>query len=237
MILGIMQPYFFPYLGYFDLINYSERWIVFDTVQYIRHGWINRNRILHPAEGWSYIIVPVKFSRETAINEVHIAEDGKWKKRIIGQLQHYKKQAPHYRAVINLLEACFAFNGTLLSEFNTLSLQKICTYLGIPFNYSVFSSMNLDLDPVEEPGDWALRISQSLGASEYINPPGGEQLFDKEKFSNKQIKLTIRNLPTLRYDCPGYQFEPNLSILDVLMWNEPEKVRCYLGEHLHKAKT
>lgn len=159
MILGIMQPYFFPYLGYFDLINYSERWIVFDTVQYIRHGWINRNRILHPAEGWSYIIVPVKFSRETAINEVHIAEDGKWKKRIIGQLQHYKKQAPHYRAVINLLEACFAFNGTLLSEFNTLSLQKICTYLGIPFNYSVFSSMNLDLDPVEEPGDWALRIS------------------------------------------------------------------------------
>jgi len=235
MKLGIMQPYFFPYLGYFDLINYSERWIVFDTVQYIRHGWINRNRILHPAKGWSYIIVPVKFSRETTINEVQIAEDGKWQKRIMGQLQHYKRRAPYYQAVIDLLEACFAFKGTLLSEFNTFSLQNICSYLGIPFNYSVFSVMKLGLDSVEGPGDWALRISQSLNAHEYVNPPGGEQLFDRQKFAANQIKLTIRNLPTLQYDCPGYQFEPNLSILDVLMWNEREEVKRYLDEHLQKA--
>jgi hypothetical protein len=235
MKLGIMQPYFFPYLGYFDLINYSERWIVFDNVQYIRHGWINRNRILHPVEGWSYIIVPVRFSRETIIRDVEIAEDGKWQKRILGQLQHYRKRAPHYQAVIDLLEACFAFEGVSISEFNVFALQKVCAYLGIPFNYAVFSAMNLPLDPVEGPGDWALRISQAVGASEYVNPPGGEQLFDQQRFAASQIKLTIRKLPALQYECPGYKFEPGLSILDVLMWNAPEVVKNYLDAHKQES--
>ena len=73
MILGIMQAYFFPYLGYFDLINCSDKWIVFDTVQYIRHGWVNRNRILHPTEGWQYIIVPIRKSkREAVLSSVEI---------------------------------------------------------------------------------------------------------------------------------------------------------------------
>ena len=125
MKLGIMQPYFFPYLGYFDLINYSEKWVVFDDVQYIRHGWINRNRILHPTNGWSYIIVPVKYSRNTRIREVTIIEDGKWKKRIRGQLQIYKKKAPYYRAVISLVEECFEFNSDSISRFNTFALGKV----------------------------------------------------------------------------------------------------------------
>ena len=80
MKLGIMQPYFFPYLGYFDLINYSNRWIIFDTVQYIRHGWINRNRILKPGEDWQYISVPlVKHQREILIKDVEISANQDWK--------------------------------------------------------------------------------------------------------------------------------------------------------------
>ena len=71
--LGIMQPYFFPYLGYFDLINRTDRWIVFDTAQYIRHGWVNRNRILHSDSEWQYILVPLKkHSRKAAIKDIAV---------------------------------------------------------------------------------------------------------------------------------------------------------------------
>ncbi|SRR5258706_6686910 len=228
MRLGIMQPYFFPYLGYFDLINYSERWIVFDDAQYIRHGWINRNRILHPTDGWSYIIVPVKYSRNTHIRDVTIIEDGKWRKRILGQLQNYKKKAPYYHKVIGLIEECFDFDCDSISKLNIFALERVCSYLGINFDYSFFSEMRLELGTIEGPGDWALRISQALEAEEYVNPPRGEGLFDKEKFATNRIKLTIRDLPPLAYECPRYEFVPNLSIIDVLMWNSPEVVKNYL---------
>lgn len=230
MKLGIMQPYFFPYLGYFDLINCTDFWIVFDGVQYIRHGWINRNRILHPVEGWSYIIVPVSFSRETIIKDVSVAQDGKWKKRILGQLGHYKKAAPYYRSVINLVEECLEIDASFISQLNVSVLEKLCNYIGIRFDYSFFSTMDLDLGAIERPGDWALNISHALDANEYINPPGGEDLFDRKKFSEYDIKLTIRNFPPFVYECPGYQFIPNLSILDVLMWNDPEEINKYLNQ-------
>jgi hypothetical protein len=228
MKLGIMQPYFFPYLGYFDLINVTDFWIVFDSVQYIRHGWINRNRVLHPVEGWSYIVVPVKSSRETTIREVIIAEDRKWKKRILGQLHHYKKKAPYYRTTFSLVEECLDIDTSSISQLNVSILSKVCAYIGIKFDFSFFSSMNLKLGPVEGPGDWALRISEAVGAKEYINPPGGENLFNRSKFAESNVKLIIRNLPHLVYECPGYQFTPNLSVIDILMWNSPERVKAYL---------
>lgn len=234
MKLGIMQPYFFPYLGYFDLINYTDKWIVFDDVQYIRHGWINRNRILHPVEGWTYIIVPVNHTREMHIQEVTIAEDKKWKKRILGQLQNYKKKAPCYDEVMGLMEDCLAFKDHRISHFNVFALRKVCAYLGIHFDYAIFSEMNLYLENIEAPGDWALQISQAVGAHEYANPPGGEALFDKKRFSASNIKLTIRDLPPLIYDCPGYKFIPNLSIIDVLMWNTAETIKIYLDQHREK---
>ena len=235
MKLGIMQPYFFPYLGYFDLINYTDKWIVFDEVQYIRHGWINRNRILHPSGDWLYIIVPVRHTREMPIREVTIAEDGKWKKRILGQLQHYKRQAPYYDEVMDLMEDCFALEEHRISHFNVFALRKVCAYLGIRFDFAMFSQMNLHLENIEGPGDWALRISQAMGAGEYANPPGGQALFNKERFSASNIKLTIRNLPPLIYDCPGYKFIPNLSIIDVLMWNAAETIMNHLDQHRKKG--
>ncbi len=232
MRLGIMQPYFFPYLGYFDLINCADRWIVFDDVQYIRHGWINRNRILHPAGGWSYIIVPVKSSRESLIREVKILDDGKWKRRILGQLQTYKKGAPYFQEVMDLVENCFAYGGDLISQFNTFILEKVCSYIGIRFNYTIFSEMKLKLHTIDGPGDWALRISEAVGATEYVNPPGGVGIFDPEKFKAASIKLTIRQLPALEYQCTGYEFIPHLSIIDLLMWNSPQQIKSHLEQYV-----
>lgn len=240
MKLGIMQPYFFPYLGHFDLINRVDEWIVFDSAQYMRHQWVNRNRILHPAEGWQYVTVPLKkHSRETPINRIQVADDIDWHGRILRQLQHYRKTAPFYQAVMGFLEASLADTGPCLSEINALTAERTCRYLGINTPFRMFSRMGLTLrGPVEGPGDWALRISEAHGADAYVNAAGGAALFDAAKFTAHGIRLTIQSFTNLTYDCRPFQFEPGLSIIDVMMWNAPETIKAHLdslrgsaGEH------
>lgn len=233
MRLGIMQPYFFPYLGYFDLINCADLWVVFDTAQYIRHGWVNRNRILHPKKDWQYIMAPVKkHSQKTAIKDIEVQDGAAWKQRILAQIQHYKKNSyRRFRETHALMEQCLDTDDTSITAINVRCLSIICEQLEIPFQWSIFSRMNLDLGPVEGPGDWALRISEAMGADEYINPPGGEGLFDRKAFARLGIKLTIRQLPSFQYECRGYEYEPDLSIVDLLMWNSPYKIKRYLDRH------
>lgn len=226
MKLGIMQPYFFPYTGYFDLINSVDRWIVFDNVQHIRRGWVNRNRILHPARGWQYVVAPVKqHSRATPICEIEVVGGSAWKDRVVGQLAHYKKQAPFYAETVNLVVSSLASAETRLSRLNVRILDEICLRLGIPFRYSFFSEMNIDVGHIRSGGDWALRISQALGASEYVNPPGGADLYDAAAFAAAGVRLRIKNLIDFDYECGEYTFVPHLSIIDVLMWNSPASIK------------
>jgi hypothetical protein len=229
MRLGIMQPYFFPYLGYFDLISRTDRWVVFDTAQYIRHGWVNRNRILHPVSGWQYIAAPVqKHHRDATIDSILVQAGRGWRDRVLAQLAHHAKKAPCYAATIDLVRGCLDNSELSLSRLNVAILDKVCRHLTVPFRYDFFSEMKLDLGPIDGPGDWALRISEALGASEYINPPGGEVLFDKARFEAAGIKLTIQKLKDITYPCDGYGFEPALSIIEVLMWNSPSVIRQHI---------
>ncbi len=232
MKLGIMQPYFAPYPGYFDLISQCDEWIVFDTAQYIRHGWVNRNRILHPTTGWQYVIVPLqKQARETAIMDTRIAADNSWRARILGQLQHYRGKAPHFGEVVELVTQVLADNTPSLSRLNVLLMQRCCERLGIRFNFRIFSEMKLALPEISDPGQWALEISAAVGATEYINPPGGKDLFKPADFAARGITLTIQQPSSLRYETPGYDFVPDLSILDALMWNSPDAISRQLRQH------
>jgi len=229
MILGAMQPYFFPYLGYFDLINRTDRWIVFDTPQYMREGWVNRNRILHSREGWQYIIVPLKkHSRETAIHQVEAVEFPDWRRKIINQFTHYRGRAPYYRETIALLEDCFAGQERNLSRLNVHCLGKICRYLGIPWAPEIFSEMNLALGPVREAAEWALRIAEAAGATEYLNPPGGTSLYDAERFARHGIRLVIQEDFNFEYHCGPYAYVPKLSVLDAVMWASPAEIKAHL---------
>ena len=232
MKLALMQPYFFPYLGYFDLINSVDKWIVFDTAQYIKRGWIHRNRILHPKNGCQYIIVPVKkHSYRTRINEIIIDNEQNWRRKIIRKLQRYKKNAPYFDQVIDLVEESFAIEEKNISRLNTAILSRVCKYLGIRFNYTYLSEMNIKIGHLEGPGDWGLRVSEKMDAKEYVNLSGGKHLFNECKFKQKNIKLTIKHQLCFTYSCVGYEFMPNLSILDLLMWNKPETIKLYLDNN------
>ena len=232
MRLGIMQPYFLPYLGYFDLIRNTDRWIVFDTPQYIRHGWVNRNRILHPRSGWQYMIVPLRrHSHQAPIQDIEIDRGLPWQQRIVGQLSHYRRRAPHYRFTVEFLREALDFSGASLACLNVHLLGRVCELLGIPFQGELLSDMSLALGAIEQPGDWALRIATAVGASEYINPPGGAALFDAAAFAAAGVTLTIRQPPGFEYPCPGYTFCENLSIVDLLMWNSVAEISTFLSQH------
>lgn len=229
MILGIMQPYFFPYLGYFDLINRSDRWIVFDSSQYMHQGWVNRNRILHDREGWQYIIVPLKkHSRRTAINQVEAVDSPDWRQNIIGRFSHYRRKAPYYCETMTLLEDCLAGNDQNLSRINVRCLGRVCEYLGIAWRPEIFSEMHLSLGPIERAADWALRICEAVGASDYLNPPGGALLYDSARFARHGIRLHIQDDFNFLYHCGNYRYVPKLSIMDVLMWNSPSEILAHL---------
>jgi hypothetical protein len=224
MKLGIMQPYFAPYFGHFELIARTDKWVVFDAAQYIRHGWVNRNRILHPTTSWQYVVVPIRqHARETAIRDIEIA-DNDWAQRIRGQLEHYRRWAPFFSAVAKLWEATASGSSSRIADLNIRLLCNVCAYLNLKFDYQVFSEMGLKLPKIDAPGDWALEIASAMHATEYVNPPGGRDLFDESKFTSRGITLTIQEPQSFVYSCPGYEFVPDLSILDVLMWNSPETV-------------
>ena len=232
MKIAIMQPYFFPYIGYFQLINAADHFILFDDVQYIRHGWINRNRILKPAEGHQYVIMPLAdHGRDDLIRDIKIKEGYEWKEKILRQTEHYKKKAPFYAQVKILLEDCFDYPEINLALANGFFIKKVFKYLGIDFETRISSELRFDYNNVHDAGEWALRISEQSGASEYINPPGGIALFEKAKFEKSNIKLSFIHPELKEYSQRRTTFEPGLSIIDLLMFNSPEKVKEMLNDY------
>lgn len=230
MKLGIMQPYPFPYIGYFELMARVDRWVAFDVVQYNRRSWMNRNRILHPTESWQYFCIPVeKAPHGTVLSEIRLADRAESERKLLAQLQHYRRHAPYFRRVTDLVRDAFARPGSdTLVGFNLASLAAVAERLGIAFTPERCSQLGLVLDDVEHAGQWALRIATQLGADAYLNPPGGREIFRPDEWAAAGIDLGFTTMNELRYDCAPYAFEPNLSILDVLMWCSTDDIGTYL---------
>jgi WbqC-like protein len=232
MKVAIMQPYFFPYIGYFQLIQAADRFILFNDVQYIRHGWINRNRILKPGGGIQYILMPLAaHARETLIKDIGIADADNNKQKVLRQIEHYKKTAPFYKDVRALLGDCFKTNESNITEMNAGYLKAVCDYIGISYKIEISSQMNFDYTQVTDAGEWALRMSEQLQATTYINPPGGKDLFDNAKFEQSNIGLQFLQPVLKQYDQRRETFEPGLSIIDVMMFNGPAAIKNLLTDY------
>lgn len=230
MTLGIMQPYFLPYLGYFALIKHVDQFILFDTPQFIRHGWIERNRVLKFNGETLYIKVPLeKFSRDTPINEVVIRNNENWKSKILAQLVPYKKNAPHYKEIVAALKDIFETQTNSIVALNYIALQKICTYLDISTPIKIWSQMDVEIEKVNAPDEWALNICKAMGANAYYNPPGGKDFFDSNKYSEAGIDLKYLELNQISYNQFSHDFVPYLSIIDVLMFNDKDSVNTMLN--------
>lgn len=231
MKLAIMQPYFFPYLGYFSIIKCTDKFVFLDEVQYIRHGWIERNRILKK-DGFIYIQVPIhKHSRETLIKDILIRNDN-WKRKILDQIVFYKSMAKNYWSVRKLLERIFSESFNSITEQNAFIIKEICNYLGIDFQFEISSKLNIPYEGIEEPDDWALQISLFLNAEEYYNPIGGMKLFNKKKYNSNSVKIKFVENKLVPYTQAGNLFTSSLSIIDIMMFNSIEESNHLIDQYI-----
>lgn len=233
MKVGINQPYFFPYLGYFGLIRHTDEWIVFDTAQYIFQGWIERNRILKQELGWQYIRVPLKnHSRRCMIKEIRVENEIDWRRVIFSKLSVYKKIAPFYKETIGVVEKVLSRKVTGITELNCNATLEVCKYLEIDWNFSLLSEMNLKIDEVKSSDEWALNICKSLrNVTEYWNLPGGSSFYDKEKYIINNIEIKFYNQILNLYNQRREPFESGLSIIDVMMFNSKDEINRQLDNY------
>ena len=233
MKLAIMQPYFFPYVGYFSLMEYADRFVFFDTPQYISRGWVNRNRLMTTAGDPVYMTVPIrKMPRETAINEIMIDDSQNWKEKIYGQLTAYKKRAPYFKQTTELVRDILDGSaGDSLSKLNIISTMRIAKEIGIDCAFDTFSEMDLAIGEVHAPDEWALEISKAMGAETYVNPPGGMEFFDKSKYDRAGIALEYLKSNLKPYVQRVGKWVPALSIIDVMMFCTKDEIRDILKDY------
>lgn len=228
-----MQPYLFPYLGYFQLIARVNRFVLLDAVQYIRHGWINRNRILKPAEGWQYFILPLAPHHQTdPIGSIQYQTDPGHRQKILRQLDHYKKRAPYFNQTMELLQHCMQSPEHSVARFNQFCLQQTCQYLGLNTPVQLSADLPLDYNQVQHAGQWALEITRQLGGTAYCNPVNGRDLFLPAEFEAAGIALQFWEARLPAYSQRRPVFEPGLSIVDAMMFNSPAEIRQMLTEGL-----
>jgi hypothetical protein len=233
MKVGIMQPYFCPYIGYISLIKHTDKFVLFDTVQFIRHGWIERNRVLKQSGGSLYIKIPlVKHTRDTLIKDIKIRTTEEWKSKILSQLSFYKKKAKYYNETISVIKSVFNNEYDSIVKLNKDFLIAICDYLNIDYDIEIFSEMCLEIDEVNAPDEWALNICKSMGnVTEYWNPTGGISFFDRTKYELNNIDLKFQKVVLPEYDQRVDTFESGLSIIDVMMFNSPKEINNMLDNY------
>ena len=229
MKLAIMQPYFFPYIGYWQLIAASDVFVLLDDVQFIRHGWIERNRTLNPNGGWQYISIPLEpHSHRETIRNVRARATPDWKRRLLAQVSHYRRLAQYYEEVRETIESVIEpIDDVAICAIDAAILRGMCRALGLERRFVVASESAFDYSEVSAPGDWALRISQQLGARTYINPAAGVHLFEPARFLESGISLCFLESDPMVYPRAG-EFIPQLSIIDVLMFNGIDGTRSLL---------
>ncbi len=227
--VGIMQPYFFPYFEQFRLIAACDLWVVFDTAQFTRKSWMTRNRILNREKGTAYVSVPVQHTGlDTAIRDARIDDTQDWRGRLMDKLRVYAGEAPHYTAVRELVGDAIAGRHETLAALNTDILRSVCGHLRIATPIEVVSLLSLELPQACEAGEWALHIAKQLGATEYRNAAGGRALFDETLYANHGIALRFHEHCPRRYATGRFDFVPDLSIIDWLMWNDRDTLQAWL---------
>ncbi len=224
-----MQPYLFPYLGYFQLIKCVDVFVEYDDVNFIKSGWINRNRILLNNKPFLLTLYLESKSSYRLVNQTKILQQKENKERLCRIIESAYRKAPKFDNVFPLLEKIILKKENNLSKYIDFSLLEITNYLDIKTPLIKSSEINKNNKLKGE--SKVIDICKRLGANSYINAIGGIELYKKENFSSKKIELQFIKMEEIKYPQFGNEFVPNLSIIDVLMFNSRKKITSLLNKY------
>lgn len=227
MKLAIMQPYFFPYIGYFQLIAAVDKFVFYDDVNFIKNGWVNRNRILINGQA-SYFTLQLKdVSSFKLIHEINFTDN---RKKLLKSVAMSYAKAPYFNQVHELIERCLCVDAEKVASIAMNSVIEVSNYLNIQTSFEVSSEKYSDTRGLER----AMRlveICKRNEARDYINAIGGENLYNKDFFNEHNTRLSFIKPKEVVYKQFQNVFVPWLSIIDVLMFNSVGEVRTMLDNY------
>lgn len=217
-----MQPYFFPYIGYFQLIDSVDKFIFYDDVNYIKGGWINRNKILSNND-FSYFTIPIEgLSSFINIKDTKVKKDLPWKIKLLRTIENTYRRAPFFQEIFPIIEIVINSDFDYISQFAIKSITSILEYLGIRKEIEL-SSIKYNSDSLFGE-DRLISICKQNNATDYINPSGGVNLYVKENFLKENINLHFIKNEIISYNQFNSSFISGLSIIDILMFNKKEDI-------------
>jgi hypothetical protein len=216
MKLAIMQPYFLPYIGYFQLIAASDVFIVYDNIKYTKKGWINRNRMLQNGADVMFSLSLKKDSDSLDVVERELASDFN-RDKLLNQFKGAYRRAPYFDQTFPLIEQLVRYEEANLFRFLHHSIVKICDHFGITTDIRISSDIAIDCALKSQ--DKVIALCEATGARTYVNAIGGMELYSRETFQQKGIELKFIKSKPFEYAQLGNEFVPWLSIIDVMMFN------------------
>lgn len=225
-----MQPYFFPYIGYWQLINEVDKFVIYDNIEFTKKGWIRRNRILMHGKD-RMISLPIKKDSDYLdVNKRYLADSFKKDKvKLINQIKMAYSKAPEFNMVFPLIETAINCEEDNLFEFIKTSIMTITEYLGM--DTEIIISSDIDMDHSLMNKDRVIEICKKLHGNKYINPIGGVDLYSKEDFESEGISLEFIRADLVEYKQFNNMFVPGLSIIDVIMFNSKDRVKEMLEQY------
>ncbi|MEX0609593.1 MAG: WbqC family protein [Balneolaceae bacterium] len=221
--IAVMQPYFFPYIGYFQLIEAVDEFVFYDDVNYIKSGWINRNKILINGQGKLITIPCSNASQNKLILEVKHNLNEREIGKLLKKIKYTYSKAPYFEAVYGLVESVLDPDTELISEIAIESILKTAEYLNVKVSF-IRSSEYFDNQSLDA-ADRLIEISKKRNFDTYINSIGGQELYDKEYFNKHGLDLFFLEPNINTYKQFNTEFVGGLSILDVMMFESPEKIK------------
>lgn len=224
MRLAIMQPYFFPYLGYFQLLGTVDVFVIYDDVSYRKGGWINRNNLLSEGSSKLFTLEVMGASRNKLINQIEV---GQKTNKLLQFFYHSYRKAPEFMNVYPLIEKIMMYKEKNLALFLEYQLREVCLYLGLSPKW--YTASSLKKNSLLRGQEKIISICENLGVTQYVNLPGGKSLYSPASFAEKGIQLSFVEPREIIYDQFGQNFVSNLSIIDVLMFNDKDTCARFLN--------
>ena len=222
-----MQPYFLPYIGYFQLMNTVDEFVVYDNIEFTKKGWINRNRILVNGKD-AYITLPLKKDSDFLhIKDRYLADVWSSEKtKMLNKITESYRKASNYNNAFPIIEKCINFEGENLFGFILNSLNVIKEYLYIPTPLTLSSTIPINHNLKAEKK--VIEICKERKANNYINPIGGIEIYNRNDFKEQSLALHFIRANEVIYKQFNNDFVPWLSILDVIMFNSKEETKKML---------
>lgn len=223
MKVGIMQPYLFPYLGYFQLINAVDTFIIYDDVNYIKQGYINRNNVLVDGEAKRFTVPVPGASSFLKINELQFSNDVE---KVLKTIQQAYSKKPYFNDIYPLVERVLLSPERSIPQMCLRAFTEIFSWLDLAPKIRLSSELNYPRP--DGAAEKVINLCLAVGGKQYINSIGGRHLYQQALFASHGLDLSFLKMQEIVYPQGNHPFQPNLSIIDVLMHCSADDIKAHL---------